>query len=68
MCSLAFLARGPVDLLPAPLEMVCRLERFVLSSLLGIARLPAGALQAQFGSDGRRAWGLLAREEPDARG
>lgn len=58
MCSRAFLARNPVDVLPVPLEMARRLERFGLSTLRDIARLPAGTLPAQFGPDGRWAWEL----------
>lgn len=54
----AFLAGSPVDVLPVPLEMRRRLERFGLSHLRDIARLPLGKLQAQFGPDGRRAWEL----------
>lgn len=58
MYSRAFLARNPVDVLPVPLEMVRRLERFGLYTLRDVARLPVGKLQAQFGPDGRRAWEL----------
>ncbi len=54
----AFLAGNPVDVLPVPLEMRRRLERFGLYHLRDIARLPLGKLQAQFGPDGRRAWEL----------
>lgn len=54
----AFLAGSPVDVLPVPLEMRRRLERFGLYRLGDIARLPLGKLQAQFGPDGRRAWEL----------
>jgi DNA polymerase-4/protein ImuB len=54
----AFLAGSPVDVLPVPLEMRRRLERFGLYHLRDIARLPLGKLQAQFGPDGRRVWEL----------
>lgn len=56
--SKAFLARCPVDLLPVPVETKRRLDRFGLYTLGDIARLPAGKIQAQFGSEGRRIWEL----------
>jgi nucleotidyltransferase/DNA polymerase involved in DNA repair len=63
--SRTFLAKCPVDLLPVPVEMRRRLERFGLYTLGDIARLPAGKLQAQFGPDGQRVW-KLARGEDNA--
>lgn len=56
--SKAFLGTFPVDVLPVPVEMRRRLERFGLYTLRDIAKLPVGKLQAQFGPDGRRAWEL----------
>jgi DNA polymerase-4/protein ImuB len=56
--SKAFLAGCPVEVLPVPLEMRRRLERFGLYHLRDLARLPLGKLQAQFGPDGKRAWDL----------
>jgi len=44
--------------LPVPLEMRARLNSFGIYKLRDIARLPKGAMLAQFGRDGARAWEL----------
>ena len=54
----AFLAPWPVDVLPVSPVIRERLRQLGLCRLGDLARLPRGALQAQFGPDGRRAWDL----------
>lgn len=56
----AFLARLPVELLPVPGEMRRRLHLLGLRRLGDLAALPFGAVQAQFGPDGARAWRLVS--------
>jgi DNA polymerase-4/protein ImuB len=53
-----FLATLPVSVLPVAPEVVERLGLFGLRRLGDLAGLPLGAVQAQFGSEGRRAWRL----------
>ena len=53
-----FLARLPVDLLPMSWDNKVRLRRFGLRTIGQVASLPVGALQAQFGREGRLAWAL----------
>ncbi len=60
-----FLAGCPVDLLPVAEKMKLRLHRLGLNTLGDITRLSSGAMQAQFGSEGRRAW-ELAHGKDDA--
>ncbi|MBM3939770.1 MAG: hypothetical protein FJ318_02520 [SAR202 cluster bacterium] len=53
-----FLAPQSVDILPQPWSMRQRLHGFALHTLGDVARLPAGAVQAQFGRQGFVAWEL----------
>lgn len=62
----AFLARLPVEVLPAGAAMHQRLRLFGLERLGQVAALPLSALQAQFGREGARAW-ELARGQDDGR-
>jgi len=55
-----FLDSLPVDLLPVPWQTVARLHAFGLRSLGQLARMSIGALQAQFGREGKLV-GELAR-------
>jgi DNA polymerase-4/protein ImuB len=59
----AFLAECSVELLPVEETMKLRLQRLGLPRLGDVARLPVGALQAQFGPAGRRAWELARGED-----
>ncbi len=52
------LAPLPVSQLPVPLEMADRLRIFGIHTFGELARQSAGALEAQFGPAGRRAWEL----------
>ena len=54
----AFLRDLPVDLLPISWENRVRLHRFGLHAMGQLASLSLGAVQAQFGVEGRRAWEL----------
>jgi nucleotidyltransferase/DNA polymerase involved in DNA repair len=54
----AFLASLPIDDLPVSVEMRRRLRLFGLQSLGDLGRLPQGAVTAQFGAEGARAWEL----------
>ncbi|MEX0682253.1 MAG: hypothetical protein WD904_06190 [Dehalococcoidia bacterium] len=54
----AFLAPLPVDHLPAADAMRWRLGMLGIGSIGEFARLPTGAVQAQFGSEGVRCWDL----------
>jgi len=53
-----FLKELPVDLLPLSWEERTRLHDFGLFTMGQIASLPVGAMQAQFGTQGRVAWEL----------
>lgn len=61
-----FLARCPVSALPLERSTHERLERLGISTLGELARLPAPALVAQFGEEGRRAraWATGERIDP----
>lgn len=61
----SFLATLPVDYLPVSAEMRRRLRLVGLHTLGDLAALPVGAVQAQFGPEGRQAW-LLASGADDA--
>jgi hypothetical protein len=54
----AFLAKLSVEDLPVSVEMRRRLRQFGLRTLGELARLPQGAVGAQFGPEGVRAWEL----------
>ena len=53
-----FLAPLDVSLLPCSPDTLRRLELFGLRAIAGLAALPLGAVQAQFGPEGRRLWEL----------
>lgn len=53
-----FMSRFEVDLLPVDYRMIQRLHAFGLHRMGDIAALPKGAMQAQFGPEGARAWEL----------
>jgi DNA polymerase-4/protein ImuB len=53
-----FLARLPVQELPVSPGMKRRLRLFGLETLGDVSKLPLGAMQAQFGPQGRLAWQL----------
>jgi nucleotidyltransferase/DNA polymerase involved in DNA repair len=55
-----FLAPLPIDHLPASDAVRWRLGLLGLHTLGGIARLPLGAFQSQFGLEGRRCWELAS--------
>jgi hypothetical protein len=52
----AYLAPLPAALLPVSVEMLRRLELLGLRTIGALAALPLGAVQAQFGPEGRLAW------------
>src|SRR5581483_8648823 len=52
----AYLAPLPAVLLPVSAEMLRRLELLGLHTIGALAALPLGAVQAQFGPEGRLAW------------
>lgn len=60
----AFLRPFSVDLLPLSWEDKARLHRFGLHTLGQFAAQPLGAVQAQFGPQGRRAWELARGIDP----
>jgi DNA polymerase-4/protein ImuB len=53
-----FLASFPVGVLPVGFRTKARLRRFALRTLGDIAALPLGAMQAQFGPEGKLMWEL----------
>lgn len=53
-----FLASCPVEVLPVEWAVISRLRSFGLENLGMIASLPLGAMQAQFGPQGRFMWEL----------
>jgi len=53
-----FLAPYPVETLPISWKVVSRLRSFGLKTLGQVAKLPMGAIQAQFGLIGRLIWDL----------
>ena len=53
-----FLRDLPVDLLPISWGTRVRLHRFGLHTMVQVASLSVGSLQAQFGTEGRIAWEL----------
>ena len=53
-----FLQRFPVDLLPLSWDDKVRLRRFGLHTIGQLAALSVGAVQAQFGPEGKVAWEL----------
>ncbi len=57
---LAFLQETPVAWLPIELDIAKRLERMGLSYLGDLAALPASAMQARFGPQGRHIWNLAS--------
>lgn len=57
------LAGCSIDLLPVEPKIKDRLRRFDLNTLGDLANLPASALLAQFGPDGRRIWELARGED-----
>ena len=54
----SFLAPLPVDHLPASDSLRWRLRLLGLETMGDIARLPLGAFQSQFGTEGKRCWEL----------
>jgi len=54
----AFLAPLPIEHLPAAEAMRWRLAMLGMGTIGEVARLPPGAIQAQFGAEGRRCWEL----------
>ncbi len=54
----AFLSDLSVEDLPVSVEMRRKLRLFGLRTLADLARLPQGAVAAQFGAEGARAWEL----------
>jgi len=59
----SLLAPLSVDALPVSAEMLRRLRLFGIDRLGQLAALPPTALQAQFGREGARAWGLVHGED-----
>ena len=53
-----FLKGFPVEVLPVGFQVKARLHQFALHTLGDVASLPVGALQAQFGPEGRLIWEL----------
>jgi DNA polymerase-4/protein ImuB len=59
----AFLSSAPVSLLPLSPDKRRRLERLGLRTLGELADLPVAAVQARFGTEGRRAWELARGDD-----
>jgi DNA polymerase-4/protein ImuB len=53
-----FLSELPVAWLPVDPKTIARMERLGLRTMGEVAALPATAIQARFGKEGRRAWEL----------
>jgi nucleotidyltransferase/DNA polymerase involved in DNA repair len=62
--TVAFLAPQPVSLLPIAPALVERLRVFGLHTIGDLAALPKGALEAQFGREGRRLACLIQGDDP----
>jgi nucleotidyltransferase/DNA polymerase involved in DNA repair len=56
----SFLASLPVGWLPVDSKTITRMERLGLRTMSDVAALPATAMQARFGKEGRRAWELCS--------
>lgn len=54
----SFIGRFPVEALPVPYRLIEQLQSFGLHTLSDVATIPQGALEAQFGLDGRLMWQL----------
>lgn len=61
----SFLAFQPLEWLPVPPEMHRRWRLLGLKTMGQLARLPRGAVQAQFGREGGRAWALCRGEDDE---
>jgi protein ImuB len=61
----AFLAPLSIDHLPAGDAMRWRLTMLGLGTISEVARLPLGAVQAQFGPEGKRCWELAQGQDGD---
>jgi DNA polymerase-4/protein ImuB len=55
-----FLKGFPIEVLPVDFKLKARLHQFALHTLEAIACLPTGALQAQFGPEGKLIWELAS--------
>ncbi|MPZ23829.1 MAG: DNA polymerase Y family protein [Dehalococcoidia bacterium] len=60
-----FLAPFPASLLPVPGAMQRRLQLYGIKTLADLAMLPQGAVQAQFGAEGLKAWRLANGEDDE---
>lgn len=61
----SFLVPLPIGLLPFAPEALPRLELLGLRTIGDLARLPFGAVQAQFGPAGARAWRLASGQDDE---
>ena len=59
-----FLSNAPTSLLPVSPEMLRRMERLGLRTLGDLSALPATAVQARFGQEGRRLYDLARGIDP----
>ncbi len=59
-----FLARLPINLLPISWDRKSRLHGFGIHTMGQLASLPVGAVQAQFGPEGKMAWDLANGVDP----